>query len=166
MKVTFANTKPASEIGSNSRGMKKFAARIAITLLALVALTALPHVAEAQAAATGKFTLAAPAKLGTVMLPAGDYKYSVQWTSSLPLLTVANTQNTVSEFVFPAAIKQLAKPADDKLTLAVANGETYISSITLNEIGLKLLYSEPKTFVAKKYAVPGSALASNVQPAK
>jgi hypothetical protein len=72
----------------------------------------------------------------------------------------------VNEFVFPAAIKQINKPADNKLTLAVANGETYISSITLSELGLKLVYAEPKTFVAKHYAVPGAALASNVQPAK
>jgi hypothetical protein len=173
MNATFANTKPAievskiSEVATQTARVKKCASRIAITLLALLALTAIPHVAEAQSsAATGKFTLASPAKLGTVWLPAGDYKYSVSWTSSLPLLSVSNTNSTVSEFIFPASIKQLAKPADDKLTLAVANGETYISSITLSELGLKLLYNEPKTFVAKHYAAPGTALASDVQPAK
>jgi hypothetical protein len=166
MNATFANTKTASAIETNAVRVKKFAARILITLMALVALTAVPHATEAQSAATGKFSLAAPAKLGTVWLPTGDYSYKVQWTSSLPLLTVANSDNTVTEFVFPSAIKQLTRPADNKLTLAVANGETYISSITLNELGLKLVYAEPKTFVAKHYAVPGAALASDVQPAK
>ncbi len=166
MNATFANTKAVSEVGTKSSRVKKFASRIAITFMALVALTALPHVAVAQSAATGKFTLAAPAKLGTVWLPAGDYKYSVQWTSSLPLLSVSNADSSVSEFVFPSAIHTLAKPADNKLTLGVANGETYISSITLSEIGMKLEYAEPKTFVARHYAVPGAATASNVQPAK
>ena len=172
MNATFANTKPAievskgSEVAARSARVKKFAARIAVTLMALIALTAIPHTTEAQSAATGKFTLAAPAKLGTVWLPAGDYKYSVSWTSSLPLLSVAKSDSTVNEFIFPAAIKQISKPADDKVTLSVANGETYISSITLNELGLKLLYHEPKTFVAKQYAAPGTALASDVQPAK
>jgi hypothetical protein len=166
MNVTFANTKSVSEVAAQTARVKKFASRVAITLMALLALTVIPRVAEAQSAATGKFTLASPAKLGTVWLPAGDYKYSVSWTSSLPLLSVSNTNSTVSEFIFPASIKQLAKPADDKLTLAVANGETYISSITLSELGLKLLYNEPKTLVAKHYAAPGTALASDVQPAK
>jgi|SRR5580704_9104583 hypothetical protein len=166
MNVTFANTKSVSEVAAQTARVKKFASRVAITLMALLALTVIPRVAEAQSAATGKFTLASPAKLGTVWLPAGDYKYTVSWTSSLPLLSVSNTNSTVSEFIFPASIKQLAKPADDKLTLAVANGETYISSITLSELGLKLLYNEPKTLVAKHYAAPGTALASDVQPAK
>jgi hypothetical protein len=166
MNVTFANTKSVSEVAAQTARVKKFASRVSITLMALLALTVIPRVAEAQSAATGKFTLASPAKLGTVWLPAGDYKYTVSWTSSLPLLSVSNTNSTVSEFIFPASIKQLAKPADDKLTLAVANGETYISSITLSELGLKLLYNEPKTLVAKHYAAPGTALASDVQPAK
>jgi hypothetical protein len=166
MNATFANTKAVTEFASSISRAKRIAARIIVTAMALVALTALPHVAEAQSAATGKFTLAAPAKLGTVWLPTGDYTYKVQWTSSLPLLAVSKTDSTVNEFVFPAAIKQINKPADNKLTLAVANGETYISSITLSELGLKLVYAEPKTFVAKHYAVPGAALASNVQPAK
>jgi hypothetical protein len=166
MNATFANTKSISGVATQTARVKRFAARVALTLVALISLTAIPHAAEAQSAATGKFTLASPAKLGTVWLPAGDYKYSVSWTSSLPLLSVSNTESTVSEFIFPTAIKRLAKPADDKLTLAVANGETYISSITLSELGLKLLYNEPKTFVAKHYAAPGTALASDVQPAK
>ena len=166
MNARFANTKSISGVATQTARVKRFAARVALTLVALISLTAIPHAAEAQSAATGKFTLASPAKLGTVWLPAGDYKYSVSWTSSLPLLSVSNTESTVSEFIFPTAIKQLAKPADDKLTLAVANGETYISSITLSELGLKLLYNEPKTFVAKHYTAPGTALASDVQPAK
>jgi len=166
MNATFANTKIVSESAVKVSRVKRIASRVAITLMALVALTVLPHIAAAQSAATGKFTLAAPAKLGTVWLPAGDYKYSVSWTSSLPLLSVSNSDSTVNEFVFPSAIHTLAKPTDNKLTLGVANGETYISSITLSEIGMKLEYAEPKIVVAKHYAVPGAATASNVQPAK
>jgi len=166
MNATFANTKATLVTALKMSRVRKISSRIVITLMALVALTALPHVAAAQSAATGKFTLAAPAKLGTVWLPAGDYKYSVHWTSSLPLLSVSNADSTVNEFVFPSAIHTLAKPTDNKLTLGVANGETYISSITLSELGMKLEYAEPKTFVAKHYAVPGAATASNVQPAK
>jgi len=165
MNATLANTKSVLEGKSASR-VKKFASRIAVAALALLSLTVVPHSTEAQAAASGAFTLAAPAKLGTVTLPAGEYKYKVQWTGSLPLLTVSAVDGGVSEFIFAKAVKELSTPVPDKLTLSVANGETYISSLAISELGLKLYYGEPKTIVAKKYAVPGTALASNVQPAK
>ncbi len=88
----------------------------------------------------------------------------MKWTSSLPLLSVTSAGNEVNQFIFPTAVKQIEAPVSDKLTLAVANGETYISSLSIGELGLQMFYGAPKTLVAKHYVTPGSALASNVQP--
>ena len=62
----------------------------------------------------------------------------------------------MSEFIFAEAVKELPTHEADKLTLKVANGETYISSLALSELGLKLYYGEPKTIVAKTFAVPST----------
>ena len=69
MNATFANTKSAVEVKSSSESkpssrVRKFASRIAVAALALLSLTVVPYATEAQAAASGAFTLAAPAKLG------------------------------------------------------------------------------------------------------
>ena len=114
MNATFANTKSVVAVKSfsetkRSSRVKKFASRIAVAALALLSLTVVPHATEAQAAASGAFTLSAAAKLGTVTLPAGEYKYKVQWTGSLPLLTVSAVNGEVSEFIFARAVKELCR---------------------------------------------------------
>jgi hypothetical protein len=166
MNSTLASTKSVSEVRTKLASAKKLASRLAVAAMALVAMTVVPHITQGQIAASGTFKLAAPAKLGTVALPAGDYKYTVKWTSSLPLLAVTSANNEVSQFIFPSAVKEVPAPVSGKITLAVANGETYVSSLSVSELGLQMFYGAPKTLVAKRYAAPGTALASNVQPAK
>jgi hypothetical protein len=164
MKPNVANTKSVSEVAIARK--KRIASRLAVAVMALVAMSAVPHSTEAQAAASGSFTLSAPAKLGTIALPAGEYSYTVRMTSSLPLLQIASADHSVAGFIFPEAVKEQVKPSSDKLTLAVAHGETYVRSLSIREMGLTMYYGEPKTLVAKKFAAPNVALATNVQPAK
>ena len=118
MNATFANTKPALEVSERIRSCSPVGAREEIRGAHRGYVDG-AHRADRNSAHGGSAVgrdrevhSGPPAKLGTVWLPAGDYKYSVSWTSSLPLLSVAKSDSTVNEFIFPAAIKQISEPAD------------------------------------------------------
>jgi len=136
--------------------------QIVVLLMALVAMTASPESVQAQSAAYGKFTLATTTRIGAVELPAGEYKYDVTITSSLPLLNVRSLTTTAGTYIFPTAIVSLKDSAPDKLTLKEANGELYVSSLAVKELGVELIYAAPKTKAESAKLVP----AKYVQAAK
>jgi hypothetical protein len=162
MKATFAKT--------GVRAAKSIAARLVVSVMAIVALTALPKPAQAQtaqAAAVGTFTLVSPAKLGDVPLPAGAYKYTLRWTSAAPLLEVTSVRGDVNAFIFPSAVHETNGAVADALTLAPsATGGMYVHSISIAGLNRTLVYDEPRIVAAKHYVMPGVATAVNVQPAK
>jgi hypothetical protein len=162
MKATFAKT--------GVRAAKWIASRAVVTVMAIVAVTMLPKTMEAQtsqAAAVGTFTLAAPARLGDVPLPAGAYKYTLRWTSAVPLLEVTSLRGDVSAFIFPSAVHEDSGTVADALTLAPsATGGMYVHSISIAGLKRTLTYDEPRVMTAKRYVMPGTVTAQNVQPAK
>lgn len=162
MNATFAKT--------GVRAAKWIGARVMVAVMAIVAVTMLPKPTEAQtsqAAAVGTFTLTAPAKLGGAVLPAGAYKYALRWTSAAPLLQVTSVRGDVSAFVFPSAVHEDNGTVADTLTLeAASTGGMYVHSISIAGLNCTLIYDEPRVPVAKRYVMPGTATAQNVQPAK
>jgi hypothetical protein len=162
MKATFAKT--------GVRAAKRIAARAVVTVMAITALTMLPKPTEAQAsqaAAVGTFTLPGPARLGDVPLPAGAYKYTLRWTSAVPLLEVSAVRGDLSAFIFPSAVHEDNGTVADALTLAPAmTGGMYVHSISIAGLKRTLIYDEPRVMIAKRYVMPGTATAQNVQPAK
>src|ERR1700743_2142116 len=143
MKATFAKT--------GVRAARWIAARVLVSAMAIVALTALPKPTEAQAAkaaAVGEFTLATPAKLGDVPLPAGTYKYSLRWTSAVPLLEVTSVRGDVNAFIFPSALHEDNGLVADALTLAPSvTGGMYVRSISVAGLKRTLTYDEPRVHV-------------------
>ncbi len=125
--------------------LAKSLVQIAVLLMALVAMTASPETVQAQAAASGRFTLATTTRIGSAELPAGEYKYDVTITSSLPLLNVRSVSSTAGTYIFPTAIATLNSAEPAKLTLKESNGEMYVSSLAVKELGMELIYAAPKT---------------------
>ena len=79
---------------------------------------------------------------------------------------MTSVRGDVSAFVFPSAVHEDNGTVADALTLeAASTGGMYVRSISIAGLNCTLIYDEPR-LAAKRYVMPGTATAQNVQPAK
>jgi hypothetical protein len=105
--------------------------------------------AQAQAAASGTFTLTRETHWGGAVLPPGDYAFSLaspNWPSQLvvrkasgPHVAIVMPQRITQERVTPASNLTLHREQD---------GEAFVTTLYLGDLGLALHYPSPKAPVA------------------
>ena len=111
----------------------KLAGRLALGALAL-GLFALPGKAQS----TYQFTLPVAAHWGSVVLPAGDYSFTMQ-TSGVPYLLDVRGQGKQA-FIMTAAADTRSYSGQNQLNLIKSGEDYFIGSLELPELGLTFIY--------------------------
>ena len=123
--------------------MKKNISRIvAITVLALVTFFAIPNRVQAQPAFKGEFTLTSDVIWNGTELPAGQYDFTLNSTA-MPAKILLHGPNGYM-FVLTSAVSGKQQGETSSLTVERRNGERYISSLYLADLGIDLRYRAPK----------------------
>jgi len=115
-----------------------------VLLLAIAAMgaSAIPA-AHAQATA-GTFSLAHKVRWAGAVLPAGDYRFSLDSEASPTRVTVRQVNGPVVAILLPKAISNDDLTGTSTLVLHDAGGESVVSTLRLKCIGLALEFATPK----------------------
>jgi hypothetical protein len=125
---------------------KRSAMLFKIFVLAVGALGASLGSAQAQSA-SGKFALTHETCWGGVVLPPGDYTFSLQ-SPSLPAQIVVRKADGEMAIVLPQVVSTERLAETSKLVLnRSASGESFVSALYLGDLGLSLHYASPKAQV-------------------
>ena len=115
---------------------------------ALLAVTTLnfasPNLALAQEPARGKFTLTHDVRWGTAKVPAGDYEFSYDPNSVVPVLSLRKISGTRAGFIVIVSETEDSKPSDlSRLVLESSPEGSYVSAMRLPDSGMTLLFHAP-----------------------
>jgi hypothetical protein len=109
--------------------------------LAVTGMSLFPAPVLAQDA-SGKFTLTKEVRWGTVMLPPGDYSYSVEHHAAETVLLRSSTARP-SAIVMAASVSTVDPPGASRLVLQQQGGEWFVSSMVLGRLGEELHFTPP-----------------------
>ncbi|HXY52921.1 MAG TPA: hypothetical protein VEI01_25975 [Terriglobales bacterium] len=113
----------------------------------LVTVSLFPALSLAQDA-RGQFTLTTEVHWGSVILPAGDYRYSLQNHSGFSTLTVWSRAGAPSFLMAPNSISSIAAGQTDRLTLTRRRAEWFVESLVLLEAEIAGHFRAPAKQVA------------------
>ena len=128
--------------------MKSIRSSMLLKVLVLAVGTLGAGVSSAHAqSANGRFTLTHDTRWGNVLLPPGDYTFSLQSPSLPAPIVVGKTGEAQIAIVLPQAVsaerlKGAATGADSQRC-----GESFVSALYLGDLGLSLHYAAPKSQV-------------------
>ena len=139
--------------------------RISVLLLSLISSFTFPSNAGAQPVMAGRFTLASPAKWGSVMLPAGEYTFAVEDSVSPPPVTIFTADGTGKGIVIPAFVSEIKRDDTGKMTLEVRDGQAVVTALYVERLGIVLHYNaeRPNVQLAGKKITPASKMNSYLQ---
>lgn len=125
--------------------MKPFlASRVSRFLVgAVLAALLVPQIARADSSARGKFTLASPARWGRLNLPAGTYVYEIGSGDSASFIFVYDLSGRSLGVVMPISTSSTSGADVTRLQVNFENGEGYISSMIVGEMGLEFHFGVP-----------------------
>ncbi len=126
------------------------------SLLAFTALNLVPSLASAQEPAQGEFTLPHEVHWQNAVVPAGDYKFSLDTNAALGLLTLSKVSGARTGFVFLVNTSERARAmVASALVLQSTPSGSYVSAMQLPQFG-----------VTMHFAVPGQATAKQISAAE
>jgi hypothetical protein len=130
--------------------------KIQVLLLSLISMVALPSTAGAAPTIGGRFTLSSETKWGSIVLPAGEYTYAVEENSSLPMVLIYSSNGKGQGFVFPTSAAETEYPEKGKIAVEIKDGETVVTAVYVEELGLVLHYNARTTRaeIAQKKTTP------------
>jgi hypothetical protein len=110
-------------------------------LLALTTLTFAPSLALGQTSAHGKFTLAHDVHWENVVVPAGNYRFSLESDNVLRLDKVSGSR---AGFMFLVHGEQSSTASDiSRILLEETPAGRYVSAMQLPEFGMTLNFTVP-----------------------
>jgi len=113
-------------------------------LLAFTALNLAPAAARAQEVAHGQFTLPRQVRWQKAVVPAGDYRFSLESSGAAGMLHLTKLDGKPAGFVFLVPDTEAAKSSDpSRLVLENTPEGTYVSSMQLPEFGITLHFPVP-----------------------
>lgn len=115
---------------------------VAITVLALVTLFAIPNRVQASPVFKGQFTLTSDVVWNNTELPAGKYDFTLDSTA-MPAKILLHGPNGYM-WVLTSAVSGKEQGEISSLTVERRNGTRYISSLYLADLGIDLRYRQPK----------------------
>ena len=123
--------------------MKNYITRIvAIAVLGLVTFFAIPNRVHAAPAFKGQFTLTNNVVWNGTELPAGDYEFTLN-SQAMPAKILLHGPNGYM-FVLTSAVSGKAQGETSNMTIERRNGERFVSSLYLADLGIDLRYRAPK----------------------
>jgi hypothetical protein len=112
--------------------------------LALLAGCFTANLASAGGAYNGKFTLSVEARWGQMVLPPGDYSFTLDRATNLGIVTIWRGSKPV-EMVLNQGSFDSQTLDRSELILVRSGGNYTIRALRLAELGLTLQFSVPKT---------------------
>ena len=139
--------------------------RIHVLLLSLISSFVVPMHAGAAPVTGGKFTISGAVKWGSVMLPAGEYTFAVEDSVSPPTVTIFAADGKGKGMVVPAFVSDIKGADSGKMTLEVLDGQTVVTALYVEQLGIVLHYGAPRpnVEVAQKKVEPDAKLNSYLQ---
>jgi hypothetical protein len=123
------------------------------TLLAATTLNFAPSLASAQEKAHGKFTLTHDVHWQNALVPAGDYRFSLDSDGVAGLLTLSKLSGARTGFLLMVHDADEAKPSDpSQLVLCTTPEGSYVSAMQLPEFGITLNFAVPSQATEKQMA--------------
>ena len=114
------------------------------SLLATAALNFAPSVASAQEAAQGKFTLTHDVHWQNALVPAGEYRFTLESDGVARVLTLNKLSGARTGFMLMAHDTEDSKPTEKSLlVLESTPSGSYVSAMQLPEFGMTLRFSVP-----------------------
>jgi hypothetical protein len=115
---------------------------VAIAVLGLVTLFAIPNRVQAAPAFKGQFTLTNDVVWNGTELPAGKYDFTLTSTA-LPAKILLHGPNGYM-WVLTSATSGKERGDSNNMTIEHRNGTRYISELYLADLGIDLRYRAPK----------------------
>lgn len=112
-------------------------------LLAFTTLTFTPGSAASQDIAYGRFTLAHNVRWQSAIVPAGDYRFSVEGDGPSSVLTLSKLDGQPAGFMLAAQNSNDTAPGPSRLVLERTSEGSYVSEMHLPEFGLTLHFAAP-----------------------
>ena len=101
--------------------------------------------AQASPSASGTFTLSTEAHWGKSVLPAGTYRYSLDYSGTYPAVILRNVEGGNGVIVLPQSVSQGDWRGKSALVLSRESGEMFVTSFTVRELGVVLHYDMVET---------------------
>ena len=115
-------------------------------VLGIVALTTFARGQEPS----GRFTLPYAARCGTAVLPAGEYRYSIDLSSSTPITTLPKSAPNPAGFMLMAAsTSEVSSNEPGRLVVERVAGERVVTDMYVHDLSLAIRYAAPKTRISQ-----------------
>jgi hypothetical protein len=113
------------------------------TVLTLSALSFSPSLASAQEAG-GKFRLSHEVHWQNIVVPAGEYRFSIEPNGPASMLTLRRLSGSGAGFVMLVRDTEESKPADtSRLVMVTRPGGSFVKQMQLPEFGVTLHFAIP-----------------------
>jgi hypothetical protein len=114
------------------------------TVLTLSALSFSPSLASAQEAG-GKFKLSHEVHWQNIVVPAGEYRFSIEPNGPASMLTLRRLSGSGAGFVMLVRDTEESKPADtSRLVMVTRPGGSFVKQMQLPEFGVTLHFVVPE----------------------
>jgi len=144
--------------------MKTLRNYVYAALLAASALSFTPSLASAQERAYGKFTLTHDVHWQNALVPAGDYRFSIDSEGPSGMLTLSKLSGARTGFLFMVHDTDQSKPSDlSRLVLQTTPEGSYVSAMQLPEFGVTLNFAVPSLTTEKQMARAGTTAQASAQ---
>jgi hypothetical protein len=115
--------------------------KLALLAIAAMGASAIPLHAQAT---SGKFSLTHKVRWSSVVLPAGDYTFSVDAQNSPTRVVVRQGDGSTVGMFMPQSIAGDDLVGPSSLILRDENGESVVSTLRLKSVGVALHFASPK----------------------
>jgi hypothetical protein len=112
-------------------------------MFAAISVLALFPASAVASEASGKFTLTREVRWGSIVLPAGDYTYSLEQRGS-PVLLLRAASGQPGFLVMARTIESVATESDS-LVLQRHGDEWFVSEMVVGSVGEELSFAAPET---------------------
>ncbi len=106
-----------------------------------------PKAAHAQVA-EGKFSLPSETHWGSMILPAGEYTFSLESTGRPAWLTIRNSDRVLLGMITPQVLSSAPYTDKSELVLTHKGDEVFVSSLRVGELAIAFNYAMPETETA------------------
>jgi hypothetical protein len=134
-------------------------------LLAVTSLSFTPSPASAQESARGTFTLTHDVRWQNALVPAGEYRFSLDSDSPSSMLVLTKLSGARTGFLFMVHDMDEIKASSNLNQLVVestAEG-SYVRAMQLPEFGVRLNFAVPSKAVEKQMAKVGTTTLASAQ---
>ena len=143
--------------------MTSFRKHLFATTLALTTFNFAPGLVSAQQPARGRFTLTHSVYWDRAVVPAGDYRFSIE-SNGQEMLRLDKISGSPAGFLFVIHDEEDSRPTDiSRIVLETTAQGSYVSSLQLPEYGVTLNFAGPSFKKEKQIAKAETRLSASAQ---